>query len=441
MRRRAAILTAAAVALAAAGTDGSDRDPAGYAVRLRLRPAPGGPVQRVALPAAALVALRNADGSDLRVFDGRGRAVPIARADPATNLRQDLLPVLPLLGARDTSGGARISVRLDHEGRARVAEVEGAGARTDQAVGDDAAQVGALVDARGVSGTAEALVIDVELPAGQPVHFAVEASGDLANWRRLGERVLYRAPGTPAVGEAIPLGSADLAGNYLRIGWRADSRLLSPVAVRRASLTSRADGGGAEVAVEAALPAPAPHAIDFAVPFATPLSAVRIALAPGEPPLPVRVLGRNAGEEPWRPLGEGVAAPGGTRIALDGAAVRAMRLEADRRTAGFARTPAFSFAFPRREVLFVAAGPPPFTLAAGREGAADVFLPSASVAGGREAPPMATVESRAAPRLTLSPPDEAGALRRRALLWAILLGAVALLGGMTWLLWRRNRAH
>ena len=38
--------------------------------------------------------------------------------------------------------------------------------------------------------------------------------------------------------------------------------------------------------------------------------------------------------------------------------------------------------------------------------------------------------------LALAPPEDGGP-RRQLVLWAVLLGATALLGGMAWLLWRR----
>ena len=418
--------------LVAAAPAGSEGEAGAYRVRIAVTPGGGSAVQRLAIPAAALVAARTADLSDLRVIDAKGRVMPMARAPvAAAALRRDTLPAMPILGAGDALTVRGVSLRLDEQGRARVAQVDGSVAAGGSVV------LGALFDTRGVAGAARALVLDVDVPPAQPVRFTVEASRDLAAWRMLGEKVVYRASAARGGADAtVALGAAALKGDYLKVTWRLASRALSPVAVRGAVLVSRPDGAAAGEEVAATLPALTDaHAIDVAVPFATPIATIRVVPAGEDALVPVRILGRDDAEQPWTLLGEGVAARPAAFIALNSATVRTLRIEADARSPGFTSAPAVRFGFVPAALLFLAAGTPPYTLAAGRTGVADAYLPAGSLLGQASGGPVAVATARGTPpRLMLAAPEGAGS--RRLVLWAALLLATALLAGLAWRLWR-----
>lgn len=431
-------------ALAGAAPAGSGEDPASYAIRIPVTPADGAPLQRLAIPAAALATARTADLSDLRIFDAAGKAMPMARTSPApAPARRDVLPALPILGTADALNVTGVSLRLDDSGHARVSQVEGTvtGGPATSSV------LGALLDARAIDGTAESLTLDADLPAAQPVTFTIEASTDLKDWRPLGERVIYRAApvdGSPSA-PPIALGDATLHGDYLRVTWRAASRLLSPVTVRRAVLVTRAGSAATTSFVDAILPLQAdPHAIEFVLPFATAVARIRIVPTGNDAVVPVRILGRLDREQPWTLLGEGTAArpnnPAVSQgvIVLNDAAYRQMRIEADRRLPGFTSPPTIGLGFGPREVVFLAAGRRPFVLAAGRATAVDAYLPLASMmtqaADGRL--PTATTKAMNTV-VQLAPAGETGS-SRQVLLWAVLLAATAVLGALAWLLWRRG---
>ena len=409
----------------------ADDRPADYAVRLPVTPAPGAAVQRVEPPAGALAALRTRGLTDLRLFDADGRAVPIARVGPVTALRRDRLKALPILGPADGARVTGVAVTLDPDGAARISATNGG-------AGAGAAVLGVLFDARAVKGEAAALALDADLPPSQPVTLTVEASRDLKDWRTLAEQVAYRA----ADGGAAPtlrLNGSAIRGDWLRLTWRGSAWLLAPVTVRGAVLASRAAEAGTR-SVRAIPPAPADgRAVEFALPFATPLVAVEVVPADGAP-VPVRVLGRDDAERPWAVMGEGVARRAGAEaVALSGGPFRFMRIEADRRSPGFTAAPALRFRFAAvGGIAFAAADARRLTLAVGREGAADPFLPLASLTGEpADRLPVATVAA-AEPVVRLAAIDDAPAARRRAILWAVLLGAALLLGGIAWALWRQG---
>lgn len=427
--------------LVAAAPAGTDDDPQSYALRIPITLALGSSVQRLAMPAAALAAAQTADLSDVRVFDAEGRSMPIARAAPAIGpARRHELAALPILGAADALTVTGVSLRLDGDGHARVAQIDG----TPSDRPAEAMLLGVLFDARAASGSALSLTLDADMPRAQPLSFVVEASTDLKDWRPLAEQVVYRGADDAAI--ALKLGDAALKDAYLRVTWRATSRLLAPVTVRKAVLLTRAEAA-ADVSIAAALPPLADaHGVDFALPFASALRMIRIVPTGTDMIVPVRVFGRDTREQPWTLLGSGTAARAGDAgsppaIALDGGPHRMMRIEAERSSAGFTAAPSLRLGFASRAILFLAAGKPPYVLATGRATAKEAYLPSQSLmtqASGGPVPSATAVAADGA--LRLEPAQDAGGSRRQMLFWAILLAATALLAAMAWALWKRMAA-
>ncbi|BCA62310.1 hypothetical protein HMP09_1544 [Sphingomonas sp. HMP9] len=432
---------AGAVLLLAAAPAGSDGDPEGYALRFPLSVEAGARLQRLALPAAVLAGLQTRDGHDVRVFDAKGRAMPIARAAASAVVGHVSLDPMPILGGPDALKVSGVSLRLDGRGAAQVVEVRG----EPVTAGGAPVLLGVLLDARRVSGRADRVVVAADLPVGQPVTLAVEASSDLRDWRRLGEATVYRRANDAARSTIVPLDGAAVAREYLRITWRAESRLLAPVGIRNAVLDVRPDGTAAFETVEAQAPAPASgnaRVIDFAVPFATPIARLRVVPTQTDGVVPVRILGRDDREQPWTLLGQGVAnSDGGRDIMLSGASPHAIRIEADARSAGFTGAPRLRFGFADRSLLFLTSGTAPFTVSAGRTGAKDVFLAPDDLRDRQGAAGDARLRAVATGSLKLSPLAEAGAPTRTIILWGVLLAATALLAGVAWMLWRQQRAQ
>ncbi|WP_082463443.1 DUF3999 family protein [Sphingomonas sp. Leaf34] len=439
--RRAGLALATGVLIAAAPA-GSDDDPRAYARHVPIVIAPGSTVQRLAMPAAVLAASRTANLSDVRVFDATGRPMPIARIASAAGLakRYDV-PALPMLGAADALTVTGVSLRLDGAGTARVAQIDGKlSGRPAEAI-----TLGVLLDTRAVAGRADMLMLDADVPRAQPVTFTVEASADLKDWRPLGTAVVYRTAGN-AVGP-LKLGGAVLDDDYLRITWRAASRLLSPVSIRKAALVMH-PAAATSVSIAASLPALTDaHAVEFEWPSANAFDTIQIVPTGNDMILPVHVFGRDDREQPWTPIGSGTAVRAGAGptppqgIALDGRRYRTVRIEADPRSPGFTAPPAIRLGFSPRAILFLSAGKPPYRLTSGRANAPDMYLPAETImsqaSGG-------TVLSATAigPQdvLRLAPVSDATAVRRQILLWSVLLAATALLAAMAWMLWRRSVA-
>lgn len=467
----AALSLCASVAQAAADAN----SPAAYAIRVPVTLAADAPLQRVMLPAEVLVRLQSPGYADVRLFNGAGQPVPMALAGVAAASAPEesvTLPAYPILGAASTgtAGLEGLSLRIEERQGQRVVQIDTAGTAGATATATQAVR-GALLDARNVQLPVARMALDVDLPAGQPVTFRVQASKDLKHWQPLAETVLYRADAAAAPtvstapgrlgNEQIDLQRADLKGHYLRVTWGD-----AAVTLRGATLaTSSKTGPRERVSASMATPALAnPRELVFALPFATPVAALAITPPGSNVLIPVRVLGRNHREQPWSPLASAVVykmATGGKEqasgpVELGGASVREIKIEADPKTPGFAAAPALALQFEPAQLVFLASGQGPFTLAAGLPGAtaaASAFLPLASLVPGYQPAqenqlPVALADVARADITGGKPADGAlvpaaaasgGISTRSAVLWGVLLAGVAALGLMAWLLLRQTK--
>lgn len=474
-RLSAAWLAAAAWAVpgvaAQAAQDGNS--PADYAIRIPVTLAAEAPLQRVVLPAEVLVRLQSPGYADLRLFNGAGQPVPMALAGVTADRAPEesvALPAYPILGAAGSPGIEGLSLRIEERQGQRVVQIDtpGTPSRVDAGTAQAAVR-GALIDARAVQRPVTRMALDADLPAGQPVTFTVQASTDLKTWRPLAETVLYRADAAPqpaAPGrlgtEQIDLQRTSLKDHYLRVTWGD-----AAVTLRGATLAT-APAQAPRERVSASLAAPAlgksPRELVFALPFATPLAALQITPQGNGPVLvPVRVLGRNHREQPWRPLASAVVykmpmagrEQSSAPVELGGVSVRELKIEADPKTPGFSAAPQMALQFEPAQLVFLASGPGPFTLAAGLPAgaaAAPAFLPLPSLVPGYQNGQEATLPraqadvARAAitggaaaggPVVAAATSD--GFSTRSAVLWGVLLAGVVALAAMAWLLVRQTR--
>jgi len=454
MRRSFRLAVAAALLAAAAAWA---QAPSEFAWRATLATPAQAALVRVALPAEALIRLHGAGLEDVRVFNGDGQAVPFALSAPqppaaATREVTRRYPALPLYGVAPTAGRANaLQVRVEDGGAQRSVWVQmkpGAA---------DAAQPGrlpsAIFDTRGEKRTVSAVVVHAQLGANRPVPIRLSISHDLANWTPVAARGrIYRfegdnAPRNDTLELETPL---SLEGRYLRLDWQGEegvsvqsiAGLVTPAARKKQLVTAtlppaRADG---------------PNALEWELGFATPIAQMELGTRRPNTLVPVRILGRNRVSEPWRELGRAVV----WRLGLPGAdhanpptplsptSVRWLRVEAthDMTLEGIPLTA--SVGFEPVQLVFVAGGPGPFQLAAGRENSQAAALPlhmlsSTSSVKVDELPQASITEVNAAPQAAEGIRQwlPRGVEPRTALLWAVLLGGVLLLGGVAWSLLRQ----
>ncbi len=441
-----------------------------YALRTPLNVAANASLQRLVLPADALVRLQTSNYSDVRVFNAQGQSVPIALAAVAaqtqTQQNQVKLPAFPIMGGADAMGtlaSEGMSLRIEERQGKRVVQIDTAitkGSTANKKI------IGALLDARAVSAPAVAIALDVNLPVAQPVTFDVQASKDLKTWRALADTVLYRAADASATPGALgtqrmTLAFSDLKDHYLRITWQGETDALTKVVLRGATLTT-SQNTSTNPRVSALIAAPAltsPHELSFALPFATPLAALKIKAPGANVLIPVRVLGRNDRNQPWALLASTVLynittngkEQANPAVELQGAGYGAgykeIKIESDKKTAGFSAAPEISALFEPTQVIFLASGTAPFTLAAGLANAASAYLPLSSLipgyqSGQESSLPLASAAGATnavtAPTITAQSPSNSPPTRS-LILWGVLLAGVALLGLMAWALMKQPK--
>ena len=434
--------------------------PGQYAATWPLRTPADASLLRLPLPAEVLTQVQTADLRDLRVFNAAGQAVPLAldRASAETRGAAPApieLPALPILAEPAAAGPASLGLRIEDGPAGRVVRIDTAA--PGSTVGAPAALTGALVDTRAQKAALQAIELDASWPTARPFTFKLHTSTDLRHWQALGEVTAYRGPDGGVTAPArVAVNNGQLESRYLRVTWDA-AALPEAVQVRGVRLWPSAPASTvARVAVPLRLHEGAtrdPRVIEWRMPFAAPVAALDIRAAGEAALIPVRVLVRQQSEQPWTQLARHVvfnlAQEGQTLrspvLELGRATWRDWRLEADPSTPGFSAPPQITAWLASAQLVFVASGPPPFTLAVGRADAPrtelslDSLIPGYQPGAQARLPaaelPAAALATPAVTAITSAPSDQRDL--RRWTLWAVLVLGVLALGAMGWVLMRQ----
>ena len=435
--------------------------PKSYALRLPVVPVADAALQRLILPAQALVSLQTSNYSDLRIFNAQGQSLPMAlttgAAQVQTAARQVTLVAYPIVGSADSASLDGLSLRIEEQQGKRVVQINTGNNTNIRSAAEQQKVLGTLLDARTLDMPVTSITLDVDLPVNQPLNFMVHASKDLKNWTLLTEAVLYRGESTNGLARqqlgdsTLVLPIVDLAGNYLRVTWANPASQTGTVTLRGATLTAAQSVQRQRVNASMATPVLSnPHSLGFTLPFATPLAALKIIPKGDNVLIPVRVLGRNHPSQPWSLIVASViyklSSAGKVQLSgpleLPANSYREIQIEADKAGPGFAAAPEITLQFEPAQIVFLASGAPPYTLAAGLSQAAGAYLPIASLMPGyrtaqEDALPLAQVDAVAPVVLTNISSD---ALPLRSLiLWGVLLLGVLALSGMAWVLLKKTQ--
>jgi hypothetical protein len=410
-----------------------------------------GPWYRLQVPMAVQLAAAHADLRDLRVFNQEGEALPYALSDAVDERnsapRDASVRLFPLYGAT-ADPGAQANLRIQRRASGTLVEVLPDAAPA--AAGEQ--RRGWLLDAGTADFPFERLLLDWNSPSEGFQHFRIEASDDLRNWQPWGDGQLARLSFN---GERMDVSEVALPGRkarYLRLSWPANEPAVELTSARLQGHSERTEAAPLVWSPPFAGQRDADGAYRWELPLALPLERVKVALDPAQSPLmvPVALSGRaevkdaNGQAGNWWPLARGVlySLPIDGRqarqdeLALNGAAVRQLRLVPDARGTGLgAGVPDISVAMRARELVFLIRGSAPYRLALGNGAARAASLPlsvlipaySAEKAAAlgqaqlQEALAPASVPSRAAPL---------GRDWKRVGLWVVLLAGVLLLAGM-----------
>lgn len=444
--------------LAALAVPAAEDTPQAYATLVALQPQGSESLQRLRLPLAVLQASRAAGWADLRVFDGEGRALPIAwsgtpQAAPPP-LREHALTPLRWPGTAPRSGSEAAGVMVE-AGDVRVQirrPVPGSAASATSQPDIWFLDLAALGDER-----PRALRLDwAPLPDGQGLvrQLRAEASTDAQQWRAVGSAVLVELPA--AAGEArhlvqsrLALAPLDATLRYLRLS--ADG----PWPLRAVQAEVQVDAPDDELSLDSLrLPLPADGVIDPGA--ALPLRGLALHFEGGTGVAPFSLLRPLAPAVTGQPTAWQVVASGTAyRLQQGGSTIESPPLPlsvapAARWQLRFApeatlRPQAVTLRWRAPELVVATSGRPPYRLAVGRADASPALLPLATLmpgyrSGDEHRLPQASLDPLAARSGTDGPLDADPAALRRWLLWAALAAAVVGLGVLAWRLARDMKA-
>jgi hypothetical protein len=427
-------LVAIALLLAASCSNKGSEPVAGpdsFAVNMVVEPAPGAQIQRIDLPAAAIVALKRADRGDIRVFDSRGKPLSIARlAEDPASFSTAHFNAIPFNSQEGTEESPSVSVSVTQGEHAVTVDTGGQRAAQESSV---------LIDTRQVKEPAVNLTLDATLPAQHPVTMSVKASSDLKTWEPLAEQVLFRPGESPALlgTGAIDLNGEKLEGRYLLVGWSSSAN----ATVSGATLRTTPDPPPPRIAVPTnGLRLGDGHVLQFGLPPGPAPVAMRLTMTGRDGVVPVSLFGRNAAEQPWTPLAVGVLRQNDSVATLAAGDMHEFKLEADVRSAGFSQAPRLEFQYEPVSLLVAFNGAGPYKLAVGNAAASPAFLNATDLT--TQSAPYATARVKAGRELAPIQLQASGSDtpfgKRKLLLWGTLLLGVAVLAAAAYWLMRTN---
>ncbi|WP_084379901.1 DUF3999 domain-containing protein [Pseudomonas mucidolens] len=439
-------LSVAVVGLCTALSAWGQEVPADFATQVPLTLSGEGPWYRLELPLAAQLSARQANLGDVRVFNAAGepQAYALAQESAQRNENHALTAVkwFPLYADADANE-ATPGVRVQSSATGTLVQVQPS---TPLAAGD-AVRRGWLLDASAIKAPLQQLVLDWVSERDGFQRFSIEASDDLQHWRSWGEGQVARLAFADERVEQHDVALPGQSARYLRLMWKGQA----------APLLTAAHVQGAN-----ALPLPLVWSQPLAgsrlktgeyswqLPATLSVERLRIELRQPNSLAPVTLYGRREPAQPWRPLSSGLLyrlTQDGQQVVRDelplsGQAVQHFKLEIDERGGGLGPdTPTLRFAVRATQLIFLARGEPPFTLAVGNASVRPANLPLATLIpdyNARRLKDLGQAKVDGEWLLDPSPPPDARAVDwKRVGLWAVLLLGVAALGAMAYSLLRK----
>jgi hypothetical protein len=424
--------------------------PADFTTRVPLTVSGEGPWYRLELPLAVQLSARQADLSDVRVFNAAGepQAYALARQSAQSTESRSLSNVkwFPLYAAAD-SAEAVPSVRVQSTSTGTLVQVQ----PPSQLEAGEEVLRGWLLDASGIKAPLQQLILDWTSERDGFQRFSIEASDDLQHWRAWGEGQVARLSFADERVEQHEVSLPGQSARYLRLLWKGQAApALTSAQVESVSahslplplVWSQPLSGSRLKAGE----------YSWQLPSALNVERLRIDLSQPNSLAPVTLSGRRESNQAWQPLSSGLLyrlTQNGqdvlqNELQLPGQAVAQLKLDVDERGGGLGvEAPTLSFAVRATQLVFLARGEPPFTLALGNPSVKGANLPLSTLIPDYSAERFAALglANVAGEAVVSSPavatPVDAGPNWKKLGLWAVLLLGVAALGAMAYSLLRK----
>lgn len=437
---------------------------------------------QVELTPEVYAAVTRADLRDIEIINAAGEAVPMARhtlppatqSDCRTTLPMFQLPTASAQAPNAADDAIRMQIRRDADGRLHSLDVNLVGMRDRDASGARSLPRDLLLDASALHAPLASISVHWSSGVNATPRFALSASDDLQQWRSLvADATLLRLEQDGHVLERHEIALANARATYLRLRRLDDGADLPNLVVYVCAATpstanlpalqwlQATDDGGDTRHINTASPPPADGAVAaYRYHLPAPLTAAmaRVELADDNSLVRLSILSRE--REPydspasWVQRGDKLAfrlRQGDVRVdndefgLLPAGQARDFRLEL---ATPLARAPKLEIAYRPDRFVFLAQGAAPYRLVAGSVRARRGDYPVDSVLatlraklGSSWEPPLAGLSDRTTLRgesaLKPEPPAPPRRDWRTWILWGVLVGATALIGGLALSLLRK----
>jgi hypothetical protein len=436
------------VLLSSAHVSWAQAGPADFARGIEIRTAEPGAIFRVTLPRDVYATAARANLDDVRVFNADGTAVPItirrSVAAPPADASLLAAPHFPMYTPLASSSQTSAQVRLDAQGA--VVEVTGAAA-PGQALSSY------LIDVSGIDAPLAGLSLTwtAREDASFLAHLRVEGSDDLNRWQTLVPSAAVarmRHDGFTITQSAIELSSA--RARYLRLSWPPELRDVALSGVQARTQTAVTPVEPLWDALTPSIVPDMPGLASFDAGARLPVERVDVEFADATDAAQVTISSRPDSSAPALARHAGLfysLSEADTRLTSAPAQIafttdRYWTIETTRDGGWGTRPPRLKLGWYPQELLFLAQGPGPYTLAYGSARVGPTDAPVAALLAAlddsrdrvRDATLGTAFDLGGAAMLT--PPRS----WRREILWGTLILAVVVLGAFAMRLLRHGTA-
>lgn len=420
--------------------------PADFTTHVPLAVSGNGPWYRLELPLSVQLAARQADLSDVRVFNAAGepQAYALSRQSAQRTESRDVTDVkwFPLYAADTRESVPDVVMKSTAEGTLLQVLPLRTGTQVLR---------GWVLDASAIKAPLQQLSLDWSREQDGFQRFSIEASDDLQHWQAWGDGQVARLSFADERVEQHDVSLPGQSARYLRLVWQGQA---APQLTSAKLISATRSSLPLPLVWSQPLSGTRLKAGEYSWQLPTGLHVERLRLELKQPNTlaPVTLAGRREANQAWQPLSNGVLyrlAQNGQDVVQDelqlpGVAVGELKLQVDERGGGLGvDAPALRFAVRATQLVFLARGEPPFTLALGNPSIKAANLPLSTLIPDYSAERIKTLgQATVAGEVTLKSPaiaasPQAGTDWKKLGLWAVLLLGVAALGAMAYSLLRK----
>lgn len=424
---------------------------ADFATQVPLSVSGEGPWYRLELPLSVQLNARQTDLSDVRVFNaaGEAQAYALARAPAQTSDNRTLTDVkwFPLYNSADSTEHAP-SVRVQSSANGTLVEVQ----PSSQLEAGEEMLRGWLLDASSIKAPLQQLILDWTSERDGFQRFTIEASDDLQHWQSWGEGQVARLTFADERVEQHEVALPGQTTRYLRLLWSTPQSAPTLTSAQLQSAKTRSllplvwsqPLAGSSVK---------PGEYTWQLPMGLNVERLQVELSQPNSLAPVTLSGRRESSLPWQPLSSGLLyrlTQSGqdvvqNELQLSGQTVQQLKLTVDERGGGLgAEAPTVRFAVRSIQLVFLARGAGPYTLALGSATVKAANLPLSTLIPDYSAAKLATLGKAtvegaavATPASTVTTAATMDTNWKKFGLWAVLLLSVLVLAAMAFSLLRK----